>query len=263
MPRFRCPRCRGNLNVDRIYDGRYLFSCPKCGFVAPARSDRPEDAYLELLERYEEGGLESFDFEGLVRSKEEVDEMIGKFGLKRSDLPESLRRILYSDKDYLVTYKLMEMEEPELGPRVEELGLSEPLIYSLKERGIERLYWFQAEAIRLILKGKDVVIVAPTGSGKTEAFTIPILERLVRGMEIVGFRTGKGVVKALFVYPTKALAQDQLRALARIQQQDLGIDWQGGIWLPADFFGGCRWPFFRVQNNPEIKQGITRLELAP
>ncbi len=213
MPRFRCPRCRGNLNVDRIYDGRYLFSCPKCGFVAPARSDRPEDAYLELLERYEEGGLESFDFEGLVRSKEEVDEMIGKFGLKRSDLPESLRRILYSDKDYLVTYKLMEMEEPELGPRVEELGLSEPLTYALKGRGIERLYKFQAEAIRLILEGKDVVIAAPTGSGKTEAFTIPILERLVRGMELVGFRTRRGKVRSLFVYPTKALARDQLLKL--------------------------------------------------
>ncbi|NOY10514.1 MAG: DEAD/DEAH box helicase [Archaeoglobi archaeon] len=79
--------------------------------------------------------------------------------------------------------------------------IPEPLKRALAERGIERLYGFQREAILQILSGKDVVIVAPTGAGKTEAFLIPALQILQDG--------GKGAI----VYPTKALARDQLEKI--------------------------------------------------
>ncbi|WP_290598139.1 MULTISPECIES: DEAD/DEAH box helicase [unclassified Archaeoglobus] len=67
----------------------------------------------------------------------------------------------------------------------------------LKSREITKLYEFQKKAIELLMKGKNVVITAPTGFGKTEAFAIPLIEKVLRG--------GKGII----FYPTKALARDQ------------------------------------------------------
>lgn len=67
---------------------------------------------------------------------------------------------------------------------------------ALRSRGIEKLYPFQKRAIEMLIEGKNVVITAPTGFGKTEAFTIPMLEKAQNG-------------KAIVFYPTKALAKDQ------------------------------------------------------
>jgi DEAD/DEAH box helicase domain-containing protein len=49
----------------------------------------------------------------------------------------------------------------------------------LEARGIPRLYTHQAEAFRLCLEGKNVVVVTPTASGKTLCYNLPILKRLV------------------------------------------------------------------------------------
>lgn len=74
--------------------------------------------------------------------------------------------------------------------------LSPNLQKALKSRGIDRLYPFQKRAMEVLLEGKNAVITAPTGFGKTEAFTIPMLEKARKG-------------KAIVFYPTKALAKDQ------------------------------------------------------
>lgn len=68
----------------------------------------------------------------------------------------------------------------------------------LRVRGITRLYHHQAEAIASARRGDHVVLQAPTASGKTLAFQIPLLERLV----------AEGG-HALLIYPTKALGNDQ------------------------------------------------------
>ena len=72
------------------------------------------------------------------------------------------------------------------------------------------------------MQGKDVVIVAPTASGKTEAFCIPIVQKiseegqyqfapLSSSSSTSSSRIKRpGRVFAIFVYPTKALARDQL-----------------------------------------------------
>ena len=62
------------------------------------------------------------------------------------------------------------------------------------------------ESINHTLTGKNVVIVTPTASGKTECYNLPVLN------EIIG---GNG--SALYLFPTKALAQDQLAELERWQ----------------------------------------------
>ncbi|NPA98249.1 MAG: DEAD/DEAH box helicase [Crenarchaeota archaeon] len=94
-----------------------------------------------------------------------------------------------------------ETGEPEPGPGIEDLDLPEPVIEALRNRGIRRLYRFQYEAIKKIMDGYNVVIVAGTGTGKTEAFLIPLIK--------LGLETRMKPV-SLLLYPTKALARDQL-----------------------------------------------------
>ncbi len=96
--------------------------------------------------------------------------------------------------------------EPEPGPSIDELDeIPDQVRDALKKRGINRLYRFQWEAIRKILDGKHVVVTAGTGTGKTEAFMIPILSRIITG------KPRKPA--AILTYPTKALARDQLSRL--------------------------------------------------
>jgi DEAD/DEAH box helicase domain-containing protein len=70
----------------------------------------------------------------------------------------------------------------------------------LESRGIPRLYTHQAEAIRLCLEGKNVVVVTPTASGKTLCYNLPVLQRV----------TEEPGARAIYMFPTKALAEDQL-----------------------------------------------------
>jgi len=74
---------------------------------------------------------------------------------------------------------------------------------ALASKGIEKLYSHQAEAIRLIRDGRSVAITTPSASGKTYCFNIPILETIISDPQ----------AKALYIYPLKALAQDQLKNL--------------------------------------------------
>ncbi len=94
-----------------------------------------------------------------------------------------------------------ETGEPEPGPCIEDIELPQPVINALKSRGIERLYKFQYEAVKKIMDGDNVVIVAGTGTGKTEAFLIPLIK--------LSFEEKMRPV-SLLLYPTKALARDQL-----------------------------------------------------
>ncbi len=75
----------------------------------------------------------------------------------------------------------------------------------LRARGIESLYTHQAAACELARAGKNFVVVTPTASGKTLCYNLPILTALVENPE----------ARALYLFPTKALAQDQLAELNR------------------------------------------------
>lgn len=78
-----------------------------------------------------------------------------------------------------------------------------------------RLYAHQDQAIRMVDNGRNVVVATGTGSGKTEAFLIPILTHLYR--EHVAGTLGPGV-RALVLYPLNALANDQRRRLGEASQ---------------------------------------------
>ncbi|BBG24691.1 DEAD/DEAH box helicase [Sulfuracidifex tepidarius] len=94
--------------------------------------------------------------------------------------------------------------DPDLGPPVISLEISQKLKDALIQEGIQRLYKFQAEAIERIMKGENLMIVSGTGTGKTEAFLIPAVERAMSGEKVV------------LVYPAKALARDQVKRIRRI-----------------------------------------------
>lgn len=81
--------------------------------------------------------------------------------------------------------------------------LDQRLVSVLRERGIDRLYTHQADAIRQVLDGKDVVVVTPTASGKTLCYNLPVINEIIRNKNS----------RALYLFPTKALSQDQLAEL--------------------------------------------------
>ena len=99
-------------------------------------------------------------------------------------------------------------------------GLQEATAVALGRQGIKKLYSHQATAIDKIREGKSIVIVTGTASGKTLCYTIPVVEALLEDP----------LATMLFIYPTKALAQDQLRGLAAWQNEDLGIQFMCGTY---------------------------------
>jgi ATP-dependent helicase YprA (DUF1998 family) len=80
---------------------------------------------------------------------------------------------------------------------------------------IERpLHLHQEQAIRKAVAGRNLVVATGTGSGKTEAFLLPIVNHLLRERE--AGTLGEPGVRALLVYPMNALANDQVKRLRRL-----------------------------------------------
>jgi DEAD/DEAH box helicase domain-containing protein len=82
------------------------------------------------------------------------------------------------------------------------------------------LYSHQATAVEHIRNGDNIVIVTGTASGKTLCYTIPVVEALLEDSKAT----------MLFIYPTKALAQDQLRGLSLFRAPDSGIQFMAGTY---------------------------------
>ncbi len=84
-----------------------------------------------------------------------------------------------------------------------ELGLAEPILKALEAEGYTHPTPIQEQSIPILLKGKDLLGVAQTGTGKTAAFGIPILHLMYEGIRL---SQSKRKVKALVVTPTRELA---------------------------------------------------------
>ena len=98
----------------------------------------------------------------------------------------------------------------------ESLGLAPALVRALAERNYTSPTPIQAEAIPLVLAGHDLLGGAQTGTGKTAAFVLPMLQRL-HGM---GQRTDRRP-RALILVPTRELAvqvNDSIRAYSKYQR---------------------------------------------
>jgi len=148
--------------------------------------------------------------EGIIRDEKEIKKMVGHMPLNPLTY-----EVLYSKKDYVSEYKVLKNSPPKMGIDVKNLGLDSGILEILLENKIKKLYKFQEQAIQEIFYGKNVIITAPTASGKTEAFLIPILQKIKAQKE-------EGRIFALFVYPTKSLSRDQYPKILQYAQK-LGI----------------------------------------
>jgi ATP-dependent Lhr-like helicase len=94
-------------------------------------------------------------------------------------------------------------------------GLSAEIVEALRSRGISSPTEPQADAIPRIAKGENLLLVAPTGIGKTEAAMIPIFDSI--------FRTrGKKGIRCLYITPLRALNRDMLKRMEDVGKE-LGI----------------------------------------
>ena len=84
-----------------------------------------------------------------------------------------------------------------------ELELDENLLEALQDKGFTRPTAIQAAAIPPALDGRDILGSAPTGTGKTAGFTLPLLQRLIQNEP---HAKGRRPVRALILTPTRELA---------------------------------------------------------
>ena len=99
--------------------------------------------------------------------------------------------------------------EPARPPRFAPIpeGLHPKVAEALAARGIEQLFTHQADAWDAAQRREHLVVATGTASGKTLAFNLPVLDALARQPK----------TRALYLYPTKALAQDQIRSLTELK----------------------------------------------
>jgi DEAD/DEAH box helicase domain-containing protein len=122
------------------------------------------------------------------------------------------------------------------------------LTRALSSRGVERLYSHQAASWESVLAGRHTVVVTPTASGKTLCYNLPVLQAALQRK-----------AKALYMFPTKALAQDQVAELLELNQAgELGVrafTFDGDT--PGDARKAVRTKGDIVVTNPDmLHQGI-------
>ncbi len=97
--------------------------------------------------------------------------------------------------------------------RFSSLPIQEPILQAVQEMGFQEMTEIQSKAIPPILEGRDVIAKAPTGTGKTCAFGIPLIERI---------DPENPDIQAVILAPTRELAtqiRDDLEALTRFMPQ--------------------------------------------
>src|ERR1043166_65358 len=94
--------------------------------------------------------------------------------------------------------------------RFEDLSLIEPLLRAVRQEGYDRPTPIQEQAIRPILEGRDLLGCAQTGTGKTAAFALPILQRLHASPA-----PAPSPIRVLVLSPTRELASQIGESFAR------------------------------------------------
>lgn len=129
----------------------------------------------------------------------------------------------------------------------DNLGLQQSLLNILKKENYKKPYPIQKQAIPAILKGNDVLAIAPTGSGKTASYVLPILSsiKLQNGPK-------NREVDVLILVPTRELAQ-QIKDVFNVFEKDISPSFK-----TMAIYGG-------VSINPQMKSlfGVSILVATP
>ncbi|MEJ2803228.1 DEAD/DEAH box helicase [Comamonadaceae bacterium PP-2] len=130
------------------------------------------------------------------------------------------------------------------------LGLAEPISRAVSEMGYASMTPIQAQAIPVVLTGKDVMGAAQTGTGKTAAFSLPLLQKLMRH-ENASTSPARHPVRALVLLPTRELA-DQVAQQIKLYAQYTQL-------RCAVVFGGMD----MKPQTAELKRGVEVLVATP
>ncbi len=124
-------------------------------------------------------------------------------------------------------------------------GLPRELVTKLHRQGVHRLYSHQAQAIDASREGYHVIVTTGTASGKTLCYNIPVLDAILRD----------SMARALYLFPTKALAQDQARALSELVAHSRLADMTVGVYdgdTPKSARGRLRRRASIILSNPDM-----------
>ncbi|MGD6897222.1 DEAD/DEAH box helicase [Bacillus infantis] len=133
----------------------------------------------------------------------------------RKNLQEILKDLKMTEefKDNIVHWHTIEEKEAKTEDLPDDIHPS--LRNALEKRGISRLYTHQRSAYAAASEGKSLVAVTPTASGKTLCYNLPVLQTAISDPK----------ARALYIFPTKALAQDQKSEINQlIQEAELPVN---------------------------------------
>jgi superfamily II DNA/RNA helicase len=129
----------------------------------------------------------------------------------------------------------------------EELNLNEQLIESISYMGFDKATPIQEQAIPSILEGNDMIACAQTGTGKTAAFILPVLHKLIEG-------ESSGKISTVVICPTRELA-------IQIDQQIQGFTYFTSIESIAIYGGGDGEDW--VEEKNAIQKGVDIIVATP
>src|SRR5512137_291383 len=111
----------------------------------------------------------------------------------------------------IVHIERLPAREPRFG-RLDQ-PLPTVLAHALDRKGVRDLFTHQAQAVNAVRRGESVVVSTSTASGKTLCYNLPVLESILKDKR----------TRALYMFPTKALAQDQLRSLRELTDEAMPL----------------------------------------
>ena len=114
----------------------------------------------------------------------------------------------------------MSVSTPVTSTGFDQFGLNETLLHGIRALGFETPRPIQSETIPAGLDGRDVLGLAQTGTGKTAAFALPILHRLLVGSPEGGAKTPRVLVLA----PTRELATQIAAGIVDQVAKELGFE---------------------------------------
>ncbi|CAI8047875.1 Probable ATP-dependent RNA helicase DDX56, partial [Geodia barretti] len=106
------------------------------------------------------------------------------------------------------------------GVQFHDLGLDDRLLKAIAKLGWANPTLIQEKAIPLALEGKDLLIKAKTGSGKTAAYALPLLQKILQSKSS---STGEPVIRGLVIVPTKELSSQATKNLKELSASCSGL----------------------------------------
>jgi len=167
------------------------------GFITLDRDGKDIFLHHTALQPNEDNNIASGDF--LTFEIKPQKKGLAAVEVKRLDLEEVVQSSISEE------FKPLQYNQIDSGLNFADLDLDSEILHAVRDSGYKVPTPIQAQAIPIILKGKDMLGCAQTGTGKTAAYALPILQRLVNIKNKTNIKS-KPKISVLVVAPTRELA---------------------------------------------------------